>query len=1092
MRADQNQSTSEQVTALLNEAAVTPDENTKLDLLYKVKEVLLYQEPKLLTQFITDVIAYQHDHKTMIRKFIVVFIEECCNKDKSNVCITLPNLLMLLTDRSPIVLKRVVQAACYVYRAGLKWISMTDLPSSDISNVWQDLSNLKSYVINMIDNDNGGIRTQVIKFLETVILVQTYKGEGGLYHDNDMSLEDIPLTLKVTRRRRLEDEARVLFDLLSRFCSSGNVGCANLITCMNSLSLIAKWRVPFIEKVLTSFETLTKNLPNSLKQSQKNSVLKNLKMQLLQLLRLPSSTEYQQTIGRLLLDIGASNQEIMKALQVLSKNDDSKKLLRSLKRKNEDKDDKKLDKEDIPEKKRCTEGIIFQDPNINIVKAWILEKFTPESITNLVMLFMPKLPSKMPLAFSANYSPIAAAGTDNHIQHVAKLLATQLCCSDVVIPGLQYIKKEDYEFIDEKNEEIIKMEDDDMLLNQPAELNLENCLIDPTEAEELSLDALLRILDTSKIVLSKQFKEVHTKAITKIAVMCGDDYRNTILDYINLDMVNNMDLCLSWLYEEYSVTQGFIKLPTAFRNTLSSEQNYNTVLCSLIRAALGIEDLKEKEDVLTTLYFESPFITDDAVEILKEISPDLPFGLTILNELVTKRPPRHLLYLNALLFFTSHKNEQLREVALNFISKLYDYKDLKNIIEEYATFYLGFLRLQIPPEVLFGKGTGRLPKSEIWDEDSITACLYLYFMLMPYNYELIHELATVFTYTQGEVKRTIIKLLPQPLQNIPMNSAEIFRLLEDLPKGAEAMIIRILHILTEKETPSIELISRVKKLYDKQIVEVRFLVPILPGLDKKYILNALPQLIKLNPNVVKEIFNRILGINYSSSNTNPPVSPAELLIALHTMDSDPNDLKYIIKATSLCFAEKSVFTQEVLAIVMQNLMDVNPLPTLLMRTVIQSLTTYPQLIGFIMNILQRLILKKVWHQKTQWEGFVKCCQKTKPNSFQVLLQLPPKQLDDVLCQCPEMRKLLLDHVLSFTEVQRSHIRQAIMDVIFGNQLEVPMYQNLKVKCEPMPKIMNQSASVITQEKQLTEKILDLNEDELRPPGDCDEDSINGI
>lgn len=55
------------------------------------------------------------------------------------------------------------------------------------------------------------------------------------------------------------------------------------------------------------------------------------------------------------------------------------------------------------------------------------------------------------------------------------------------------------------------------------------------------------------------------------------------------------------------------------------------------------------------------------------------------------------------------------------------------------------------------------------------------------------------------------------------------------------------------ETPSIELISRVKKLYDKQIVEVRFLVPILPGLDKKYILKALPQLIKLNPNVVKEV-----------------------------------------------------------------------------------------------------------------------------------------------------------------------------------------------------------------------------------------------
>lgn len=138
----------------------------------------------------------------------------------------------------------------------------------------------------------------------------------------------------------------------------------------------------------------------------------------------------------------------------------------------------------------------------------------------------------MPTAFVANYTPIAAAGTDSHIQHVARLLAALICCSDIAIPGLKYIKKEDdgkssSEFTDGKKEELIKVEDEDMTLNQPADLNLSNCLIDPTEAEELSLDALLRILDTSKIVLSKQFKEVHTKAITKIAVMCSDDFRNS-------------------------------------------------------------------------------------------------------------------------------------------------------------------------------------------------------------------------------------------------------------------------------------------------------------------------------------------------------------------------------------------------------------------------------------------------------------------------------------------------------------------------------------------------------------------------------------
>lgn len=78
----------------------------------------------------------------------------------------------------------------------------------------------------------------------------------------------------------------------------------------------------------------------------------------------------------------------MKAFQVLSKNEDSKKLLRSLKRKNDDKEDKKIDKDDIPEKKRCTEIIIPSTSRVNAVKTWVLERFSTESITNLIMTFM--------------------------------------------------------------------------------------------------------------------------------------------------------------------------------------------------------------------------------------------------------------------------------------------------------------------------------------------------------------------------------------------------------------------------------------------------------------------------------------------------------------------------------------------------------------------------------------------------------------------------------------------------------------------------------------------------------------------------------
>jgi len=64
-----------------------------------------------------------------------------------------------------------------------------------------------------------------------------------------------------------------------------------------------------------------------------------------------------------------------------------------------------------------------------------------------------------------------------------------------------------------------------------------------------------------------------------------------------------------------------------------------------------------------------------------------------------------------------------------------------------------------------------------------------------------------------------------------------------------------------------------------------------------------------------------------------------------------------------------------------------------------------------------VVIFQVWKQKKVWEGFIKCCQRTKPQSFQVLLQLPPPQLSDVLTTSPDLQQPLLSHVMAFTENQ---------------------------------------------------------------------------
>ncbi len=65
-----------------------------------------------------------------------------------------------------------------------------------------------------------------------------------------------------------------------------------------------------------------------------------------------------------------------------------------------------------------------------------------------------------------------------------------------------------------------------------------------------------------------------------------------------------------------------------------------------------------------------------------------------------------------------------------------------------------------------------------------------------------------------------------------------------------------------------------------------------------------------------------------------------------------------------------------MAIVLQQLVDVVPLPALFMRTVIHTANRFPKLIksGFIPNILTNLVRKQVWQNSTLWEGFMRCCK----------------------------------------------------------------------------------------------------------------------
>ena len=65
-------------------------------------------------------------------------------------------------------------------------------------------------------------------------------------------------------------------------------------------------------------------------------------------------------------------------------------------------------------------------------------------------------------------------------------------------------------------------------------------------------------------------------------------------------------------------------------------------------------------------------------------------------------------------------------------------------------------------------------------------------------------------------------------------------------------------------------------------------------------------------------------------------------------------------------------------------------------------------------------------------------QRTQPQSYQVLLQLPPAQLRSVFAMSPGLRKPLLEHVNTFTEHQ---VKDSIIIVVFGHCINDVIKQN---------------------------------------------------
>lgn len=191
----------------LNEAGLA-EKAEKCELIAKVQELLLSTDADVLDEFIDNVLVFGQDPTTDVKRAVVGFIEAVC-KSQIKFLPRVTNLLLtLLRDSSAVVQKRVIQAVGIIYKSALKWIcTTTDEITDSVESAWDHLGNMKAQIVDMIDNDNDGIRTNAIKCLEGIIILQTYPDEDSMKRPDCFSLDDVPMTLKIVKRRQLEDEA---------------------------------------------------------------------------------------------------------------------------------------------------------------------------------------------------------------------------------------------------------------------------------------------------------------------------------------------------------------------------------------------------------------------------------------------------------------------------------------------------------------------------------------------------------------------------------------------------------------------------------------------------------------------------------------------------------------------------------------------------------------------------------------------------------------------------------------------------------------------------------------------------------------------
>lgn len=389
------------------------------------------------------------------------------------------------------------------------------------------------------------------------------------------------------------------------------------------------------------------------------------------------------------------------------------------------------------------------------------------------------------------------------------------------------------------------------------------------------------------------------------------------------------------------------------------------------------------EKSLVSLLVEVPAIPSDILLPVLERMMDDPSGwentaLLITRDVILYRPRNRNETLELALNSCVSKKENIRVKSIRMCTnQLYGNEKLQAKMEKVA---LGFL---------LDSKIGENEDEAILDADRFSS---LYCALCTKKSSLLRELFKAFSSLSKVMQGALMEKCPNIASALGPSDKNLLEIIECPPEGSNTLAIRFIKALSVGMPPR-PLVESSLACFEK-LQDPGSIVPILPGLEKNEAIKLVPVLIQLSEDKLTTAIERLCSIKYEEQIA-PVISPGEILAVLHMVD-DKKLLKYAMVAINTCLAMTDYFTPEVLAASLSQLITRIPLPQLFMRTVLQSLSVAPKLKDFIVGILGQLASGQIWTNGTQWKGWIMAAQQTSPESFPIVLRLPPNVLDQVL------------------------------------------------------------------------------------------------